>query len=173
MTGAEPFIGKAAIEIVVKGAPRGFALARSWWLGKEILIIGQARAGKTTFREYLQYGFFEDARENEETPDVEPTGRFDLAIGRDFALKLIVSSAVDSPGQVGPVAHANLAFQRNAHALIILLDLTTPLQREPDRASAAWLSRFCRRYDALWRANRSRKNRVRSIVVVMSKADRV
>jgi GTPase SAR1 family protein len=172
MTGAEPFLGPA-VEIGLWAVPKGFALVRSWWAGKEILVIGQARAGKTTFRDYLQYGLFEDAKDTAETPDIEPTDRFDVGIGRDAALKLIVSTAVDCPGQVGAVEHANLAFERNPHALIIVLDLTTPLLGEPDRASASWLTRFCKRYEAMWRVNRKRRNRIKSIIVVMNKVDRM
>jgi GTPase SAR1 family protein len=177
MTGVEAAAAgaafKAGVDLIFRAAPKGFAFVKSWWIGKEILIIGQARAGKTTFREYLQYDIFEDVKDTIETPDIEPSARFNLELGKNSSLGLIISTAVDIPGQVGAVAHANLAFERNPHALLIVLDLTTPLQGEPDRASAAWLMRFCRRYEARWRSNRRRKNRIKSVIIVMNKADKM
>ena len=170
---AESLLISKAVDVVVRAVPRGFSRVKSWWLGKEILIIGQARAGKTTFRDYLEYGIFEDERETQETAEIEATERFDVGVGRNQALQLVISSALDIPGQVGATEHANLAFARNPHALIIVLDQTTPLTGEPDRASAAWLSRFCRRYEAKWRANRGRRHRIKSVVVLMNKADKV
>ncbi len=164
---------KAGVDVIVRVVPKGFEWIKSWWLGKEFLIVGQARAGKTTFREYFQYGLFEDIKDTPETADIESSERFDVGIGRNSALQLIISSAVDIPGQVGAVAHANLVFDRNPHALIIVLDLTTPLQGKPDRASAAWLTRFCKRLEVKWRVNRKRSNRLKSIILVMNKADKV
>jgi GTPase SAR1 family protein len=170
LTGAEPFI----VEGIKWAAPKGWGLLKSWWLGKEILIVGQARAGKTTLRNYLQLGEFDDAVETEETPEIEETERFQVTVGNRSALKLFVSRAIDSPGQVGAVEHANYAYDRNPHALIIVLDLTTPFEGEPDRASGAWLRRFCKRYETLWRANpKNKKNRVKAIMVLMNKADKL
>ncbi len=173
LSGAEPFIAPV-VEGIKWAAPKGWGLLRSWWVGKELLIIGQARAGKTTLRDYLQLGEFDDAVPTEETPEIEETERFQLTVGNESPLKLIVTKAIDTPGQVGAVADANYAYDRNPHALIIVLDLTTPFEGEPDRASGAWLRRFCRRYETLWRANpKKKKSRVKAIIVVMNKADKV
>jgi GTPase SAR1 family protein len=168
-----PEIGTAikAAEVISRGVPKGYELVKSWWTAREFLVVGQARAGKTTFCEYLKLGYFEDVRRTEETPEVERSGRFNIELGRDKALKLVVSNAVDIPGQVGAVEHANLAFTRNPHALIVILDLTTPLQGEPDRASGDWLRRFCKRLETKWRVNVKRKNRLAAMVVVMNKQD--
>jgi len=169
LSGAEPFIGPA-VEGIKWAAPKGWALLQSWWLGKELLIVGQARAGKTTLRNYLQLGEFDDAVPTEETPEIEETERFQVTVGTRSALKLFVSRAIDSPGQVGSIEHANYAYDRNPHALIIVLDLTTPFEGDPDRASGSWL----RRYETLWRANpKNKKNRVKAIIVVVNKADKV
>jgi len=171
VTGAEVGTGLKVAEFITRAAPKGYELVKSWWSGKEFLVVGQARAGKTTFIEYLKYGFFDEARRTEETPEIERSGRFNVELGRDKSLKLVIRNAVDVPGQVGAVEHANLAFDRNPHAIIVILDLTTPLNGDPDRASADWLARFCRRLEAKWRADRKRKNRLVSLVVVMNKMD--
>jgi GTPase SAR1 family protein len=172
MTGIEPFAGPV-IKEVIHQLPTGYALLKSWLTGKQVLIIGQPRAGKTTFREYLEYGLFDDEKPTQETAEIEATRRVNLGIGRDSRLKLNISAALDTPGQVGAVEHANLAFERNPHALLIVLDLTKDLEGEPDRASATWLKRFCKRYEAKWRVDRKRKSRLQAMIVIMSKADRV
>jgi len=171
MTGSELYA--PAAEELIRLIPKGFGLVKRWWVGKEVLIIGQPRAGKTTFREYLQYALFDDEKPTDETAEIESTKQIDIGIGQRGNLKLNVKRAIDTPGQVGAVEHANLAFQENPHGLIIVLDLTAPLDGEPDRASATWLKRFCRRYEAKWRVDRNRKNRLKAIVVIMSKADKL
>jgi GTPase SAR1 family protein len=171
VTGGEVGTAIKAAEVIGRAVPKGYELVKSWWTAKEFLVVGQARAGKTTFCDYLRLGFFDDAKRTEETPEIERSGRFNIELGRDKALKLVVSNAVDIPGQVGAVEHANLAFERNPHAIIVVLDLTTPLSGEPDRASGDWLRRFCRRLEVKWRVNGKRKNKLQAMLVVMNKRD--
>lgn len=59
MPGAEAgaVLLKVGVAVVERVAPGGLALFKSWLKGKEVMIVGQARAGKTTFIDYLQYGF--------------------------------------------------------------------------------------------------------------------
>ena len=54
-----------------------------------------------------------------------------------------------------------------------MLDLTTPLNGVSDRASGAWLLEFCKRLEALWRANKRRKNPLKTMIVMMNKSDKV
>jgi GTPase SAR1 family protein len=171
VTGAEIGTVLKTAEVVTRAVPKGYELIKYWWTAKEFLVVGQARAGKTTFIDYLKLGIFADARRTEETPEVERTGRFNIKLGREGILKLNVSNALDIPGQVGAVEHANLAFDRNPHAIIVILDLTTPLRGEPDRASGDWLRRFCKRLEAQWRVNRRRRNKLAAMIVVMNKQD--
>lgn len=176
MTGSEvagATVLKIGVAVIQRVAPSGIALIKSWLKGKEVLVIGQARAGKTTFVDYLQYGLFEDEKVTDKSVDVTDSARFNVKMGRDSALELTVKTVVDVPGQIGAVAHADLAFRRRPHAIIIFTDLTSPLKGEPDRASAAWIFEFCRRLEALWRTKKRRSNRIKSMLVVMNKADKV
>lgn len=63
MTGIEAgaTLLKVGVAVIQRITPGGIALFKSWLKGKEIMIVGQARAGKTTFVDYLQYGLFEIA----------------------------------------------------------------------------------------------------------------
>jgi GTPase SAR1 family protein len=175
MAGADPTgaaLIKVGVAIIQRAAPSGIALVRSWLKGKEVLVVGQARAGKTTFIDYFHYGLFEDEKETFKTVDVRRSARFDVKMGRDAALELSVKAVVDLPGQVGASAHADEAFQRRPHAVVLITDLTRPLHGEPDRASSAWLREFCRRLEARWRADRKKRNRLMSVIVVMNKSDK-
>ena len=177
MTGGEILGGatliKVGVAVIQRAAPTGLALIKSWLKGKEVVVIGQARAGKTTFLDYLQFGLFEDEKDTSKTLDVLPSARFNIKMGRDSALELNVKTAVDVPGQIGAVAHADLVFDRKPHAVILVTDLTSPLRGESDRASAAWLSDFCKRLEARWRAKGRRANRIKTMILIMNKRDKV
>jgi hypothetical protein len=164
---------KVGVAIIQRVAPSGIALIKSWVKGKEVLIIGQARAGKTTFRDYLQYGLFEDEKETSKTVDIMPSARFNVKMGRDATLELSVKRALDVPGQIGPIEHANLVIKHRPHAVIIMTDLTRPLQGESHHSSATWLLEFCKHLESRWRVKRGRGNRIRSIIIVLNKSDKV
>lgn len=177
MTGAElggGILVDVGIAIIERAGPSALTFLKSLLRGKRVLILGQARAGKSTFRDYLEHGIFEDERETDKTPEVKPGPRFTIKVGRNAALELSFKTVVDTPGQVGPVEHANLAYQHRPHALLIFTDLTSPLHGEPERASATWLSEFCRRLESKWRVNeQKRTNRIKSVILIMNKSDKV
>lgn len=164
---------KVGMTMMERAVPGGIALLKSWFKGKEIMVVGQARAGKTTFIDYLQYGLFEDEKETGKTLDVTSSARFNVKMGRDAALELMISAVVDVPGQVGPVEHAKLVFEKRPQAVIIFTDLTRPLKGDAERASSIWVQEFCRTLESRWRANKKRKNRIKSIILVMNKSDKV
>jgi GTPase SAR1 family protein len=164
---------KVGVSVLQRTAPHGIAVVRSWLKGKEIMIVGQGRAGKTTFIDYLQYGIFDDEKETDKTPEIAGTARFNVKLGRDAALELIVKTVTDTPGQIGPLAHANEAFKRRPHAIIIFVDLTAPLVGDPPRAAAGWLKEFARRFETCWGAKGRKGNRLRSLIVVLNKVDKV
>jgi hypothetical protein len=164
---------KAGLTLMTRTAPTGVVWVKSWFKGRRILIVGQARAGKSTFVDYLEFGVFDKEKTTAKTADVVPTARFNVSIGRDQALVMYVKKAEDTPGQVGAVHLANLAFDRRPHALVIFLDLTTPLSGEVDRSGGEWLKEFCKRLDRLWIGKRGRKNPIMNITVVLSKEDKV
>jgi len=93
MTGTETAtLLKVGVAVIQRVAPSGIALIKSLFKGKEVLIVGQARAGKTTFVDYLHYGLFEDEKERFKTVDVTGSARFNVRMGRDSALELTVKT---------------------------------------------------------------------------------
>jgi GTPase SAR1 family protein len=70
--------------------PSGIALVKSWLKGKEIIVVGQGRAGKTTFINYFPYGLFEDERDTFKTVDVNPSARFNVRLEGTRRLRLVL-----------------------------------------------------------------------------------
>lgn len=170
MTGLEPYLGtifKVGGAIIVK-APRGLEIIKSWWKGETILIIGQERAGKTTFLDYFHYGLWGDERETVRTLKDLPTARFNIKLGRDEALEICITTAIDTSGQAPHFQQAEKAFAENPHALLIFMDLSKPL-----KTSSEWLTELCKRLETYWRTNKRKRNRIQSIILVLNKKDKV
>jgi GTPase SAR1 family protein len=165
-------VAKLSVSFIERVASPGIVYVKSVFRGKEVLVIGQPRSGKTTFIEYLRHGLFEDEKDTEKTLLPEQTPRFDVKLGRQSSLELTIKRVVDVPGQIGAAQHAQLAYERNPHAIVIFMDLTAPLKGAEDRSSAAWLTEFSKRYEALWRAGNRKKHRIKCIIIVLNKLDK-
>jgi GTPase SAR1 family protein len=171
MTGIEPYLPtlvKLGGTIIVRSVPTGLEYLQSFWKGKTILIVGQSRAGKTTFLEYFQYGLFEDEKETQRTYEETPTARFNVKLGRDQSLEIIVKKTIDIDGHSAPFQQAKLIIEQKPHALLIFMDATLPLKTSTD-----WLTEFCKKLESHWRVKGIKKNRIKSIVLVLNKKDKV
>ncbi len=177
MTGTEMAVGATLVKVgieLLRTAPTGIAWISSLIKGREIMVVGQKGAGKTTFIDYLRFGLFEDEKAHQTTKEsVEHKTRFNIKMGRDQSLELSVKRVVDLAGQIGPLEHARLVFERRPHAVLIFTDLTRPLNGESERAAATWVREFCEHLENKWRANRKRNNRIQCIILVMNKRDKV
>ena len=81
---------------------RGLSRLSAYARGKEILILGPGRAGKTKFAQYLQLGVLDAEGQREMTYGVTKSPAFVVSIGGPRGLMFEVRRAVDTPGQVGP-----------------------------------------------------------------------
>ena len=133
-------LGITAIERTV---PSGLAAVRRWLRSKKVVVVGQSRAGKSTFIDYLHFGFFGDEKDTRKTHAPERTAQFTLEVGKDKTLQVTLQTVVELPGQYGAVAHANMVFSERPHGIVVFTDLTTPLEGEGDRAAGGWLTDFC------------------------------
>lgn len=169
MTGIEPF-APTIVRIggtIISQAPKGLKYIKSLLTGKTIIIVGQKRAGKTTFLDYFQYGFFEDEKHTAKTQESTPSVRFDIKLGRNEILEISIKTAVDVAGQNPPSFQAKEIFDLKPHAILIFIDLTCPLKK-----SGEWLTEFCGRLETHWRVNKNKRNRVKSIILVLNKTDK-
>lgn len=172
-TGTSITLLKLGVSLLQRTAPTGIAYIKSWLKGKTIIVVGQARAGKTTFIDYFEHGLFNDEAETGKTKEITPSARFNVKLGRDLTLEMNIKTVLDIPGQIGATAHANETFNNNPDAVIIILDLTSPLNgKDSDRASAAWLEEFCKHLESKWRAKKRKNNRVKTIILILNKLDK-
>ena len=167
------FALKVGVAVLQRVAPAGIARITSWLRGKEILVVGQERAGKSSFVDYLRHGIIVDQDVTPKTYDLTASPTFQVKTGRELALELVVRQAVDVPGQLGPAEHARIAHERRPHGLVLMVNLSRPLGDDPIQSPDAWLEEFCGRYEQLWIDSDRRKNRLKSLVVVANKLDQI
>jgi GTPase SAR1 family protein len=144
-----------------------------WFVGRDILAVGQARAGKTSFCEFLRFGTLEAEAPTRITYDDAHKRYFTIRVGREGDVAFRIRRSSDVPGQAGAVAHAHLVTRYRPHALVIVTDLTSPMKGEPDRAAGAWLRLFCEHLAEGLRSSWRTRRALRTIVLVMNKCDQV
>jgi hypothetical protein len=157
-------LGAKARRILLRGLSRLTAYAR----GREVLILGPGSAGKTKFGQYLQSGILDPEGQREMTYAVTKSPAFVVRIGREQGLTFEVRRAVDTPGQVGPVQHASLVARREPHALIVMLDCSSAVS-----STIRWLHIFCSTLDTILRRGPYAVRRLKAIVVVLNKRDKI
>jgi GTPase SAR1 family protein len=168
---AEMAVGTALIEVVIdRAVPAGLQLIGSLFHGKTIMVVGPGEAGKSTFVTYLQYGIFQEAQPRAKTYSPQSSPRFNLQLGPNRNLEVKIKTAVDLPGQLQE--QYALVFEHRPHALVIILDMSAPLEAPNDyRATATWMEDFFSRLDQKWQGQKPRRNRLRSVIVALNKMD--
>ncbi len=171
-SGTEIAVLKMGMELFTKTTPKGIRWIREWYKRKSVLVVGQKRAGKSTFVDYIQHGIFDDEQETEETLTPTTTRQFKVEIGDSGTLEMS-AKATDIPGHIGPKQHAQYAFDSKPHAILIFLDLSTGKGLPKAGKAGEWLSEFCERLDNLCRSRDRRYNRTKCIIVIANKVDQV
>lgn len=133
--------------------------------GKTVFVTGLGGSGKTTFINYLQYGFFDDEAKYTKTLEASSTKTFSVSIGNRSSLQLNVKRAVEIPGQMYPEQVAQLAKKYNPKCILLFADLCRP------DISIKWIKEFCRSFEHEWRGIRD--NSLQSLSIVLNKADKM
>jgi hypothetical protein len=136
--------------------------------GKEILVLGPASAGKTHFGEYLRLGTLGREGERKMTFHVSKSPVFTIRVGKDGGRLLNVRRAVDTPGQVGPVQHANLVGRRKPDGVILVLDCSQMVS-----TTVRWVDLFCDRLDTVLRRGSVARRKLHEMLVLLNKRDRI
>lgn len=161
-------------KILVDVARPGLSRLRMYFRGKKVVIVGPPRSGKSTFADYMHYGVFDPEQNSDVTLRPRPARNFKFKLGREGALFTSIKRATDMPGQPDPQWVAEEALRERPHALIVVLDATAPIDDEGDpRSTAAWLRKFTRAAEQTARGMSGRRNRLRTVVVALNKADQV
>jgi signal recognition particle receptor subunit beta len=170
---AQPIRGESTAAESTVETPRrvpvqGLARVTTYIRGKEILILGPGRAGKTKFAQYLRLAALDPEGKREMTYAVTKSPAFVLDLGREEGLVLRVRRAVDTPGQVGPLQHALLVARRRPHAVIVMLDCSgDPM------STLRWFYLFCNALDAVLRKVPYLARRLQEMVVLLNKRDKI
>lgn len=151
-----------------RGAPKGLYRLFTFATGKEILVVGPSSAGKTKFTEYLRLGTLDPAGLREMTYHVRKSRSFIVGIGQEDRVVLRVRRAVDTPGQVGPWQHGSLVGRRKPHAVVVVLDCSTPVA-----TTIGWLRLFASRLDTVLRDRHYVRRKLNEIIVLLNKRDTV
>jgi hypothetical protein len=122
-----------------------------WW-GKEVIVVGQDRGGKTCIRNYLRYVILEDERDTPKTHDPARMGSFEVGLG---SLKIVTQrrlgvavasaqGADDTQGVVGQDGQSRLGAcawpaeaAERAHAAMPLQLGETEVSKTPPRPPSA------------------------------------
>ncbi|WP_420326102.1 GTPase domain-containing protein [Mameliella sp.] len=169
MDGGAGAVGiKFGIEVLKRTLPSGLAWVKTYVKGVNLLILGPSNSGKTTFSDYLIYGIFNPESQHITTVEETPSPTFEIKLGKGEALKLNVRKSLDEPGQVGPMEHANLVKLRKPHAILLVLDVSQPIEE-----NKKWLLEFCEHFERVLQETGPLKKKIKSIIVVLNKRDKV
>jgi hypothetical protein len=165
---------KVGVELLKRATPKGLAWVSHWFKGYKLLIVGQPRAGKTSFVRYLHYGTFIDpTHKAPRTRKIKKTAAFTVTMGRDESLKLEVRSAIDTVGQVSAEEHADNVKKFKPHALIVILDLSAEWNGKTEYAAGFYLTELCIHLSEHLNRNKSLRNKLQSVLIILNKTDLV
>jgi len=173
MPGEGAIAAEVILDLVARPAMNGLARVHTWFTGKEVLILGPARAGKSSFSEYLQYGLLEPEQDTPTTITPHKSASFRLKIGRGSSLEMKVKRAVDVAGEIGPIEHARLAEERKPEAIVVLLDIDAPVAGRSKNATSPWLVAFCKHLKQRLVEEPKMKKRLKALLFVANKRDKV
>ena len=169
---------KILTDIAVRGATSLAHRAHKWFTSYDLLILGQERAGKTSFYKFLRQTLLStDGGLSPPTVDSVNSGIFSFEWQTNTGpLRLEFRNVGDNSGQIGPYKHAELLIHRKPHLLVVVLDLT--LREDTDRLHGGygtWFSYFCA-YIGDMLMNRPRRarrlnSRLKTMLVVLNKVD--
>jgi hypothetical protein len=164
---------KLGIDLVARPTQNGLARLTTWATGHEVLVVGPARAGKTSFVEYLQYGILEKEQETATTVDPHKSASFRVKIGRAEALELRVRRTVDLPGEYGAMSHAQATQKRRPKAVVVVLNLSAPVSGASKHATGPWLITYCKHLASKLRRDEKLRKKLRCIMFVANQHDKI
>lgn len=159
---------RLGIEALKRTLPAGISWVSDYVRGVNLLIVGPSASGKTTFSDYLVYGLLDPEADHITTLEEEKSPVFTIEVGKNNTLKLKVRKLLDEPGQIGPVAHANLVKTQRPHAILVILDVS-----ETAEYLKAWVGEFCENLERVLREDKRLVKKIRSFIVVLNKKDKV
>lgn len=124
--------GVAGTVAILRQFPKAMVWFRRYLLGSNILIVGHARAGKTSFYNYLRYDQLADIFPTQRTDKVEATTAYTIELGDQ---KIDISTSFDIPGDLPISDQVHILRLKRPEAVLVFL---SPLPREEMPVDSEW-----------------------------------
>jgi predicted GTPase len=163
---------RVGIAVLNRVTPTGLAWLKTKLVGRDILVVGQPRAGKTSLVRYLHHGVFAEP-ETEKTRKIKITAAFNVKIGRNESLQMQVRKAIDSVGQVAAEKHVELAASYRPHIMVIVLDVSGPWEGANEHAARYYLSEFFEYFTQAFTSKYLIRRKLKGVFIVLNKRDKI
>ncbi len=127
------------IETLKLFGPKAFKWLKTKAVGRTLLVVGPAEAGKTSYVRYLRTQVLQREGYLPRTEDVEKSPSFLIKVGPTGQLYLDAKYMRDTPGEASIATVVKYVLRYKPHALVIVLDL----RGEEYERSRKWLEDFC------------------------------
>lgn len=163
---------KIGVEVLNKLAPTGLAWLKTKVFGKDLLAIGERRAGKSSFIKYLEYGVLLPAgTKTPRTLEVKDTASFQIVIGRNETLRMSVRRATDTRGHDSSIEQARLVGRRHPAILMIFLDASRSWQNDDDDRGIKYLKELLDELNVRAATSKRIKRNLMHMCVILNKVD--
>ena len=161
------------LKLVTKVSPNLLTWLDDKTLGKKILIVGQARSGKTSFLNYMQHAIFADDEHGEpRTTQKNSSGSMRLKLGPRKSLELKVKEIIDTVGQAPEINHAQDVKKSKADAILVFVSADKPLSGQPD-ACEEYLTDLFEHLAEMAGHTPAFAKRAKVVIIVQNKVDLV
>ena len=158
--------GAAAGKLVSFLLPKGWNWLMNEIYGKKILIVGPGRSGKTSFKNYLSKGILLNETETSKTQLHAKTKGSIISVNKGM-VEIKIKLLTDSPGQIGPLIHADSVLNFKPHYLFVFLNC------EEKTESIKWFQDFAECLYAKFRDYPDLADRLKSIFIILNKKDKL
>jgi hypothetical protein len=173
ISGAEGKIVEEGAKLLIEHVvPKLTDYGKMLWSGKKFLVLGPARSGKTSFLDFLEYLILEPEKLTPTTVGVRIREDKILRVGPDRSLTLRVRKPRDVAGQA-PIHQIQYLKDYTPHCIVIVLDATKFFGVPASECALDWLRQFCAHLNVLLISNKGVAKKLKSMVVVMNKWDRI
>ena len=159
----EGAVGKTVVSFLL---PKGWNWLVNQLTGKKVLIVGPGRSGKTSFKNYLLKGILLNQGDTPKTALHNKVNGSILSIN-DGAFEIKIKSLTDSPGQIGPLIHADSVQNFRPHFLFVFLNCGEIQE------SLKWFQDFSECLYTKFRDFPNISLHIKSIIIVLNKYDQI
>jgi hypothetical protein len=158
------------IQVATRAAPKGVQWLSAKFFWNDIIIVGQPRAGKTSFSNFLRLGVFTSTA-TERTLVTSKSAPFVVPIGRDRALLMKVRGAIDTVGQASAAEHSTLCRKHRPQIIVVVLDLEADWKGPNEYAAEFYLTEFFSHFLTEYNRNKGLRGKLKKVIVLLNKRD--